>query len=477
MKRTTSLDCTGLTRWSGQMVLAGLIMGLALARPAWSQSGSEEKAPWRVGLARVVITPEKPLWMIGYRSQARFRPSEGKLNDLHAKAMALEDSEGHRAVLVTLDLCIIGPAEAKALFDRLVSETGLERRQLLVNLSHTHSGPITGDAPEYLDFPLPEEDRRATRQYTAKVQDSVCEVAKAALADLKPARLSWGKGKCDFVRNRRLYDEQGRYRGMGPNPEKYVDDAVPVLRVDAPDGSVRALLFGCACHPVTLCDNNLKISGDYAGFAQDDVEAKHPGVQAMFMQGCGADANSHPRCGPNQEENARKQGESLAAEVCRVAEGALQPVRGPLRVGYTEAKAPLQPVPSREELKKISGAMTHNSRRMLAALERNQPLPTHHAQPLAVWQFGRDLTLVAISGEVVSAYAKLVQQALGPERLWVAGYSNEVDGYLADAAIVAEGGYEARGLFGDIGLYAADAQDAVVAAIRQLASQAGRPQP
>jgi hypothetical protein len=121
--------------------------------------------------------------------------------------------------------------------------------------------------------------------------------------------------------------------------------------------------------------------------------------------------------------------------------------------------------------------MTHNSRRMLAALERNQPLPTHHAQPLAVWQFGSDLTLVAISGEVVSAYAKLVQQALGPDRLWVAGYSNEVDGYLADATIVAEGGYEARGLFGDIGLYAADAQDAVVAAIRQLASQAGRPQP
>jgi hypothetical protein len=234
------------------------------------------------------------------------------------------------------------------------------------------------------------------------------------------------------------------------------------------------LVFGCACHPVTLDANNLKICGDYAGFAQEDIEAKLPSVQAMFIQGCGADANSHPRCGPEQAENARKQGESLGAEVRRVAEGPLQPVQGPLRVEYTEADVPLQPVPPREVLEKMTGAAAHNGRRMLAAVDRNEPLPKHHAQPLAVWQFGDDLTLVAISGEVVSAYVKLVQQALGPERLWVAGYSNEVDGYLADATIVAEGGYEARGLFGDIGFYASEAQDVVVATIRQLAKEVGR---
>jgi len=249
---------------------------------------------------------------------------------------------------------------------------------------------------------------------------------------------------------------------------------VPVLRVDAPDGRIRAVAFGCACHPVTLTGANIKLSGDYPSFAQEAIQRRHPGVQAMFLQGCGADANTHPRGGPEQEKIVRRQGESLAAEVCRVLQGKLQPLRGPLHVEFAEVDLPLAPAPSRERLKKMGGALAHNARRMLAALDRGESLPTHHKAPFAVWQFGEDLTLVALSSETVSAYVPLVQKALGPERLWIAGYSNEVDGYLPDATIVAEGGYEARGLVADVGFYSAEAQDVVVDTVRRLAKKAGR---
>jgi len=42
--------------------------------------GGESAAPdaLRVGLARVRITPEKPLWLHGYASQPRFRPSSNR---------------------------------------------------------------------------------------------------------------------------------------------------------------------------------------------------------------------------------------------------------------------------------------------------------------------------------------------------------------------------------------------------------------
>lgn len=461
-----NLRCVLMACWP-YVLIALVLHASLLARSARSAEAAEPEAI-RVGLARACITPENPLWLHGYASPPRFRPSEGKLNDLFAKALALEDAQGERAVLITLDLCVLRPAEAQALFELLCRKTGLERRQVLVNLSHTHSGPIIGNSD--LDrYPMSEADRQATLAYTARLFDQLSDLAIAALADLRPATLAWGTGKCQFVRNRRLFHADGRYRGMGPNPAGPVDDRVPVLCIASPEGALRAVVFGLSCHPVTLHEDNLKISGDYAGFAQQAIEVQHPGVQAMFVQGCGADANSDPRCGPEQEKNVRLQGESLAAEVCRVAAQPLAPIGGPLDIRFREVDLPLQPVPSREELAHMTGAMEHNGSRMLAALERGEPLPTHHRHPVALWRFGKDLTLVALSGEVVSGYVPLLHQALGDDRLWVAGYSNEVDGYLPDARIVAEGGYETRGLVADIGFYSADAETTLVNAVIDLA--------
>ena len=89
-----------------------------------SSPAAESTAPQlRVGLARVCITPQEPLWLHGYASKPRFRPFEGKLNDLYAKAMAIEDARGERAVLITIDLCTLRAAEAKALFGRLTESS------------------------------------------------------------------------------------------------------------------------------------------------------------------------------------------------------------------------------------------------------------------------------------------------------------------------------------------------------------------
>ena len=84
---------------------------------------------------------------------------------------------------------------------------------------------------------------------------------------------------------------------------------------------------------------------------------------------------------------------------------------------------------------------------MLAMLDRGEKLPTHYTCPLAVWQFGKDLTLVGLSGEVVVDYVTALERALGPNQLWIAGYCNDVFGYLPSARVLGEGGYETRGLY------------------------------
>ena len=77
---------------------------LCWSLPAAAQPAAADRpSTYRVGLARVCITPDEPLWLAGYGN--RNRPSEGVLDDLYAKAMAVEDADGRRALLLCVDLC------------------------------------------------------------------------------------------------------------------------------------------------------------------------------------------------------------------------------------------------------------------------------------------------------------------------------------------------------------------------------------
>ena len=68
----------------------------------------------------------------------------------------------------------------------------------------------------------------------------------------------------------------------------------------------------------------------------------------------------------------------------------------------------------------------------------------------------------------------MIENAIGHGRLWIAGYSNEVFGYLPSAKVLREGGYETRGVYG-VGFFAPETEIVVVDAVRRLAEQVGRP--
>jgi len=199
----------------------------------------------------------------------------------------------------------------------------------------------------------------------------------------------------------------------------------------------------------------------------------------MFVLGCAGDANPYPR---GTHEISLTHGKELAAELKRVLTTRLVPVRGPLRATTAEVVLPLASPPAREALEKTaagkSGAMPWVAQQMLERLNRGEKLPTQYSCPLAVWQFGDDLTLVALSGEVVSDYVRFIEDSLGPNRLWIAAYSNDVYGYLPSARVIREGGYETRGVYsGGIGNFAPDAQDVLVAKVKELANTVGRKMP
>jgi neutral ceramidase len=426
---------------------------------------------WKAGVAQIKITPEQPVLMSGYAS--RTKPFEKVNADLYAKALVLEDRDGRRGVIVTSDLLGFPAEVAEPICERLQKKIGLKRDQILLNSAHTHAGPQLGLKEPPKDDPNTGEKLR-TVEYTRQLQDKVVEVVAQAAEHLQPANLSWGGGVIDFAMNRREFTPNGVI--LGVNPRGLADRSVPVLRVDSADGKPIAILFGAAVHNTTLGPDNFEISGDYAGFAQAYLQEKFPKAQAMLMLGCAGDANPYPR---GTMDLARKHGNALGAQVFRVLETKLRPVTGPLKIAFARVDLPLQPPLSREELQKLA-ADRRNSKSlgvppMLALLDKGEKLPTHYTCPVTVWQFGADLTLVGLSGEVVVDYVPLLEKALGPNQLWVAGYCNDVFGYLPSARVLGEGGYETRGLYsGGAGFFDTKAEEMLVRKVRELAKEAGR---
>jgi hypothetical protein len=282
--------------------------------------------------------------------------------------------------------------------------------------------------------------------------------------------------------NRREFTERGVV--LGVNPRGPVDRSVPVLRVESPDGKLLGVVFGASCHNTTFGSRDNQVSGDFAGAAQANLEREFPGVTALFMQGLAGDANPYPNSindpGRRASVNiARAHGEELGREVGRVLKGALRPVNVPLQTAFDLAPLPLQAAPSQADLEKLakSGPSAHRftAGQMLGVLAKGEKLPTHYGAPVSVWQFGDDLTMVGLSGEVVVDYVRLIEESVGPLKLWISGYCHDVFGYVPSARVLREGGYETRGLYiGGPGFFAPEAERVLVDKVRELAAKAGR---
>jgi hypothetical protein len=450
-----------------------LVLAAAAAAGCGLRGRSAEFAPvWKAGLAKVRITPDKSVWMTGYG--ARTKPSEGTLHDLYARALALEDASGARAVLVTADLLGFPAVVARQVTDEAQRRYGLARDRLMLAFSHTHGGPSVANLLRVLANPrMTPEQQRDVADYTRGLVDKVVVLVGEALDDLRPARLSVGQGEVPFAMNRRKKTEKGYV--IGVNPDGPVDHSVPVLRVDGEDGRLRAVVFLYACHNTTLGGDIYQFHGDYAGFAESALESRHAGATAMFMMGCGGDCNPYPR---GTVDLARQYGQTLAGAVEAVLGGALRPVHGPLRTAFGTATLEFAPPPTRETLEAQTRDpnlfMQWHAKEMLALLERDGRLPETYPAPVQVWRFGRDMMIVALGGEVVVDYALRLKKELVADGLWVAGYSNDVFAYVPSRRVLEEGGYEAGEAmvyYGHPGPFAPEVEETLVRKARELVGQ------
>ncbi|MBI2825504.1 MAG: neutral/alkaline non-lysosomal ceramidase N-terminal domain-containing protein [Planctomycetia bacterium] len=407
--------------------------------------GLAHAGDYKVGLAKMVVTPEGALWLSGYG--ARTRPAEGKANDLYAKAVvfemareAHESADGARLVLVTLDVGSVSPYMTERVAAGAQKRFGVPRGSLVLNCSHTHCAPEVA-AERRVFHDLSDEEEAKLAQYIEGLTEKLVDLIGAAITDLRPARLSVSGAEADFAFNRR--------HPSGIDRNGVTDREVPVLRIADPDGTLRGVLFGYACHNTTL--DFQQYCGDYAGFAQQYVEEAHPGAIALFVMGCGGDQNPQPRHGPKGLEHAKRHGRTLADAVEKALAGAQRAVHGPLRVAYDVATLELEPLPPLDQLRSANRARDKTADRKVrylqGVIDAGKDIPLTQPCPLHAASFGDDLLVIFISGETVVDYALRCKRELaGPAgpAVWVAGYCDDVFAYLPSRRVLLEGGYEGR---------------------------------
>jgi neutral ceramidase len=464
-----------------RVVVSAVVLGCLTALAPRAQSTPPAGKPaaagqWKAGVARITVTPREPIFMKGYGS--RTRPSEGVRQDLYVKALALQDETGATSVLVTSDLHSYTRRMSDTIADAVKTKYGLPRERLILNASHTHGGPaITGEPWMRPSEDINAEQEAVIRKYTARLLEQIVELIGQAIGNVAPAEISFGQGSAGFGVNRRRAGAGMRHL---PGP---VDQDVPVLNVRAADGSGRAIVFGYACH-ATSSPADYLITADWPGYAQAALEAANPGATAMFVNGCGADCDPIPR---STVELPKTYGDIMAAAVAQVLNRQMRPLSGPLTAAFGYADIPFQTPPTKEDLqerlKTATGMRARHARLLLGVIEREGKIYDHYPYPVQVWQFGESsakagssLTLIALGGETVVDYALRFKAEYGWEDTWVAGYSNDVMGYVPSLRVLKEGGYEGGGAmvnYGRPGPLGPAVEETIAGKVAELVARVG----
>lgn len=419
-----------------------------------------------VGVAEIDITPTEAIRLTGYGN--REQPTDDVRQRLWARALAFGDEAP--AVLIAVDLIGVSRAVTEELAGRLGNT--VRREQVAISATHTHTGPsLTGVLPYIFNVPASAQQQRVIDSYTSALVGKLERVARAALDDRRPARVSWSQGRAGFAANRRLIKD-GKWTGFGVTPGGAVDHDVPMLAVHGTDGVLRAVFVSYACHATTLEGRDNFVHGDWPGVAKELIQQRHPGALALVAVGTGADSNPNPRGGglPDVQRHAA----AIADEVDRLLAAPMRPLTEAPRGRLTTIDLQLAPLPARQQWEEWARKKTpegFQAQAILAELDRGKRVATSAPYPIQAWWFGDSLGMVFLAGEVVADYGLRLKRELDASRLWVNAYSNDVAFYVASKRLIPEGGYEVdRSMvyYGQPARLADESEDRIIATVRTL---------
>ncbi len=426
-------------------------------------------SPLYAGAARVKLDPPVGLAMLGYGN--RVGRNAGVHDDLAAQALVLDDG-GAKVAIAGVDVLAIGIRIADDIRGRVAATTGIPAESILICATHTHSAPAFNifATPRAAAIPADGRDLEWERALPGKIAAAIVQAHER----LEPATLRAATARFTLGINRRLM-RPNRQIQLAANDAGPADAEVMALGAYRANGSPIAFVMNYPCHGVVLCEDNLLYSRDWPGFAMDEIESATasgagPRPISIFLQG--ATGNVDPRSRGNFEV-AEQYGRAMGRGAFDALEHALSFGASPVATRRIALNLKLKDLGADLAIARDCAAQTQ------ASLDNHRGgdgyqlkrLRDHHAQSLSALsalealeeQNRRDrrvdmarrelatamtvvtignLAIVGIPGELFVELGFAMKSPPHFAQTFVAGYCNDLIGYIPTRAAYAEGGYE-----------------------------------
>jgi len=243
------------------------------------------------GYAEVIITPPLGLRIPGNG----YRPAEGIINDLKARAIAFQNGE-NKAIFILCDALNIITRGYEQLRDKIAERCNMDPDAVYIACNHSHTATLI--------YAVGEDDASYGNKseleeiYAGRQHQLLTDLSQFAFEDLHPVtamKKARGEAKdVGFLRRYRMKDgtcATNPIRRLDEvlHPEGIKDESLQMVRILREDAKEIVLInFGTHCDTV----GGKRFCADYTGFVCDYFKAAmENNVEVIHFVGCQGDSN------------------------------------------------------------------------------------------------------------------------------------------------------------------------------------------
>ena len=386
------------------------------------------------------VSPDTPVYLQGMAGNPR--KATAVAHALTMQILLLEDENFTKLFWVSADLFGFDQQMVNAVRQAL-EPWGVGAEGIILNASHTHYAPGTMSQISPSVGPCYQD-------YAQQICQLIVQQLPKLYASLEKASLYHGSTELQIGMNRRL-EKDGKFI-FGPNANGFYLQHTPFLVVEFIQPQRRIVVVNHGCHPTGLGQEEA-VSADFPGYMRDAIKSTGAAQGVMFFQGAAGDIKEAIEVDGNLQfctnsEEAKLNGERLAASVIGGLQKPLQSVTGPLSGVIKRVPMPIKSPPDVRLLEQIIAdkeispllhkwALTYLPEIKQGKFPKNIPMETQ------LVSLGDQLKLITFQGEPVAELADNVKSLTQhPESTFILGYSNGIVGYLPTDNMIQQGGYE-----------------------------------